>query len=134
MCRLVSNQHSEEIIDLIKKHIAVHLPEGVLITYKDLGGAAIDAAKFPSNTPSFKAAYTVLTKLYGRAPLLMGTGGSNAALAIMMNQMNLPMYSFGFLQEDENYHSHNEFMRVSDLRKGQYAFCMLLKYIAAAKN
>ncbi|HVM88438.1 MAG TPA: dipeptidase [Puia sp.] len=133
MCRLVSNQQSEVILELIKKHIAAHLPEGVTLTYKDLGGGAIDAAKFPSNTLSFKAAYTVLTRLYGKEPLLMGTGGSNAALAIMMKQLNLPMYSFGFLQEDENYHSHNEFMRISDLKKGQYAFCMLLKYIGARK-
>ena len=37
--------------------------------------------------------------------------------------------SFGFLQEDENFHSHNEFMRVSDLQKGQRAYCMLLTLV-----
>ncbi|MBS1933509.1 MAG: dipeptidase [Bacteroidetes bacterium] len=133
MCRLVANQQSDEIITQIKKHIATHLPEGVTITYKDLGGFANDAAKFSTSTDAFKAAFAVLTKLYGKEPLLMGTGGSNAAVGIMMKELNLPMYSFGFLQEDENYHSHNEFMRISDLKKGQYAFCMLLKYIGEKK-
>lgn len=131
MCRLVADQKSGEIIELIKKHIALHTPEGSTITYKDLGGFANEAAQFSTNTQSFRAAYRVLTKLYGKEPLLMGTGGSNAACAHFKNLLNLPIYSFGFLQEDENYHSHNEFMRVSDLQKGQYAFCMLLKYIGA---
>jgi acetylornithine deacetylase/succinyl-diaminopimelate desuccinylase-like protein len=131
MCRLVAEQESEEIIALIKKHINARLPAGVKLTFKDLGGFSIGAARFASNTAPFKAAYRVLTKLYGKEPLLMGTGGSNAAIAIMQKQLGLSSYSFGFLQEDENYHSHNEFMRISDLEKGQYAFCMLLKYIAA---
>lgn len=131
MCRLVAGQESNAIIALIKKHIAAHLPAGVTITYKDLGGFANEAAKFSTNTDAFKAAFRVLTKLYGKEPLLMGTGGSNAAIAILQKQLGLSAYSFGFLQEDENYHSNNEFMRVSDLEKGQYAFCMLLKYIGA---
>jgi acetylornithine deacetylase/succinyl-diaminopimelate desuccinylase-like protein len=131
MCRLVAKQESNAIIELIKKHINEHIPEGVTITWKDLGGFSNEAARFSSNTPAFKAAYRVLTKLYGREPLLMGTGGSNAAIGVMQRELGLSAYSFGFLQEDENYHSHNEFMRVSDLEKGQYAFCMLLKYIGS---
>jgi acetylornithine deacetylase/succinyl-diaminopimelate desuccinylase-like protein len=129
MCRLVEDQKGDEIIELIKKHIAKNLPPGVAITYKDLGGFANAAAKFSSNTPAFKAAFIVLTKLYGKEPLLMGSGGSNAAMAIFKTQLGQSAYSFGFLQNDENYHSHNEFMRISDLQKGQYAFCMLLTYI-----
>ena len=131
MCRLVEDQQGNEIIERIKKHIAQHLPPGVTINYKDLGGFSNAAAKFPANTPAFKAAFTVLTKLYGNEPILMGTGGSNAALAILKTQLGLPCYSFGFLRDDENYHSHNEFMRIDDLRKGQYAMCMLLSYIGA---
>lgn len=131
MCRLVQDQQSDEIIALIKKHIASHTPKGATITYKDLGGFSNDAVKYSTNTDAFKYAYTVLTQLYGKEPLLMGTGGSNAAMAIINKQLGLPAYSFGFLQEDENFHSHNEFMRISDLQKGQYAFCMLLKYIGS---
>ena len=129
MCRLVEDQKGDDIIELIKKHIALHLPPGVTIVYKDLGGFSNAAAKFSSNTPAFKAAFTVLSELYGNEPILMGTGGSNAALAIFKTQLGQPAYSFGFLRDDENYHSHNEFMRISDLQKGQYAFCMLLTYI-----
>ena len=105
------------------------MPPGVTIVYKDLGGFSNQAAKFSTNTPAFKAAFEVLTKLYGKAPILMGSGGSNAALAIFKTRLGQPAYSFGFLRDDENYHSHNEFMRIADLQKGQYAFCMLLNYI-----
>jgi acetylornithine deacetylase/succinyl-diaminopimelate desuccinylase-like protein len=131
MCRLVEDQNGDEIIELIKKHIARHMPPGVTIKYKELGGFANAAAKFSSNTPAFKAAFTVLTKLYGKEPILMGSGGSNAALAIFKTRLGQPAYSFGFLRDDENYHSHNEFMRIADLQKGQYAFCMLLTYIGS---
>jgi acetylornithine deacetylase/succinyl-diaminopimelate desuccinylase-like protein len=133
MCRLVMSQESNEIISLIKKHIEAHTPAGATITYKNIGGFSNDAAKMPTDHAAFKAAFRVLTKLYGREPLLMGVGGSNAAVAIFQRELGLSLYSFGFLQEDENYHSHNEFMRISDLEKGQYAFCMLLKYIGAGK-
>jgi acetylornithine deacetylase/succinyl-diaminopimelate desuccinylase-like protein len=129
MCRLVEDQRGNEIIEQIKKHIALHLPAGVTISYKDLSGSSNIAAKFSTNTPAFKAAFTVLTKLYGKEPILMGSGGSNAALSIFKLQLGQPPYSFGFLRDDENYHSHNEFMRISDLQKGQYAFCLLLNAI-----
>ncbi len=131
MCRLVEDQRGDEIIELIKKHIAAHLPAGVRISYKDLGGFSNAAAKFPANTDAFRAAVAVLTNLYGKQPLLMGTGGSNAAMAIFKTQLGQPAYSFGFLRDDENYHSHNEFMRIADLQKGQYALCMLLTYIGS---
>jgi acetylornithine deacetylase/succinyl-diaminopimelate desuccinylase-like protein len=134
MCRLVTNQDPVEIMALIKKHINGQLQEGVAITWKDIGGFGIYAAKAPSNTDAFKSAVAVLTQLYGTAPLLMGTGGSNAATVVLDKELGLPPYSFGFLQEDENFHSHNEFMRVSDLQKGQLAYCMLLMYIGNQKN
>jgi acetylornithine deacetylase/succinyl-diaminopimelate desuccinylase-like protein len=131
MCRLVEDQKGDDIIALIKKHIVQQTPAGATITFKDLGGFSNLAAKFSSNTPAFEAAFTVLTKLYGKEPILMGSGGSNAALAIFKTQLAQPAYSFGFLRDDENYHSHNEFMRIADLQKGQYAFCMLLTYIGS---
>jgi acetylornithine deacetylase/succinyl-diaminopimelate desuccinylase-like protein len=134
MCRLVTNQDPIEIMALIKKHINSQLPEGVSIAWKDIGGFGIAAAKAPGNTAAFKAAVAVLTQLYGTAPVLMGTGGSNAATSVLDKELGLPPYSFGFLQEDENFHSHNEFMRVSDLQKGQLAYCMLLNYIGNQKT
>jgi len=129
MCRLVADQDGNEILQLIKKHIESHTPTGVTVSYKPMVGFATPAAKFTSNSPAFKAAVTVLTQLYGKPPILMGTGGTNAALSVMKQELGLPAYSFGFVQEDENFHSHNEFMRVSDLQKGQRAFCMLLTYL-----
>ena len=134
MCRLVTNQDPIEIMALIKKHISGQLPEGVSISWKDIGGFGIAAAKAPSNTDAFRSAVAVLTQLYGNPPILMGTGGSNAATVVLDKELGLPPYSFGFLQEDENFHSHNEFMRVSDLQKGQLAYCMLLMYIGGQKS
>ena len=131
MCRLVTDQDGNEILQQIKKHVESHTPEGVTVTWKDMNGFATPAAKFSTNTDAFKAASAVLTQLYGTAPILMGSGGTNAALSVFKQELGLPLYSFGFLQEDENFHSHNEFMRVSDLQKGQLAYCMLLNYIGS---
>jgi len=131
MCRLVADQDGQEILRLMRKHIESHTTEGVTLSFKDLGGFATPAVKFASNTNAFNAAVAVLTQLYGTAPILLGSGGTNAALSVFKQELGLSAYSFGFLQEDENFHSHNEFMRVSDLQKGQLAYCMLLAYIGS---
>jgi acetylornithine deacetylase/succinyl-diaminopimelate desuccinylase-like protein len=128
MCRLVDGQAPDEILLLIKKHIESHLPKGSTISYKEIKGFT-KAVKFSTGRAAFHYAFTALAQLYGKEPLLTGTGGTNAALSVLKDELGLPAYSFGFIQDDENFHSVNEFMRVSDLEKGQKGFCLLLQLI-----
>ena len=48
--------------------------------------------------------------------------------------LGLYAYSFGFQQTDENFHAANEFIRLSDIQKGQKAYCLLMEYISKQKS
>ena len=128
-CRTVANQGATEIINLIKQHILQHSPKGATITFKDFEGSS-KPIKFPATGPAFHAAYDVLTNVYKKPPLLTAIGGSIGALTDIKDVLGVYTYSFGFQQSDENFHAPNEFLRISDIEKGQKAFYLLLKHIA----
>jgi acetylornithine deacetylase/succinyl-diaminopimelate desuccinylase-like protein len=132
-CRLVPNQDGKEIIQLIKQHIEKHCPKGATVTFKEFDSYS-SPIKFPATGPSFQYAYDILTKLYNRQPLLTAIGGSIGAMIEIKEILGLYAYSFGFQQTDENFHAPNEFIRLSDIEKGQMAYCMLLQHIANSKT
>lgn len=128
-CRTMPNQNAHKITDLIKQHILQHSPKGVTITFKDFEGYSIPI-KFPTTGPAFHAAYDVLANVYKKPPLLTAIGGSIGALTDIKEVLGIYTYSFGFQQTDENFHAPNEFIRISDIEKGQKACYLLLKHIA----
>jgi acetylornithine deacetylase/succinyl-diaminopimelate desuccinylase-like protein len=128
-CRTVANQDAEEITQLIKQHISKYSPKGVTITFKDFESYSTPI-KFPSTGPAFHMAYDVLANVYKKPPLLTAIGGSIGALTDIKNVLGVYTYSFGFQQTDENFHAPNEFIRISDIEKGQKACYLLLKHIA----
>ena len=127
-CRLVANQDAKEIIALIKKHIEEHRSAGTSISYKDSDSGA-PPVKFPTDTKAFQSVYDVLEEVYRQQPLLTALGGTIGAIADLRKVIGLYVYSFGFILDDENIHAANEFIRLSDIRKGQIAYCLLLQYI-----
>ncbi|MFT3935841.1 MAG: M20/M25/M40 family metallo-hydrolase [Chitinophagaceae bacterium] len=132
-CRLVSNQSSKEIIDLIVKHINKNAPEGATITYK-FRPIEISPVSFPADTKAYRYVAETLTKIYGKEPLQVATGGSVGSLIDIKNQLGLYAYSMGFQLPDEQWHSANEFLRVSSIRKGQLAYCYYLQLLAKGEG
>jgi acetylornithine deacetylase/succinyl-diaminopimelate desuccinylase-like protein len=132
-CRLVANQNGKEIISLIKRHIAQRCPKGATVIYKDFESFAAPI-RFPDTETSFRHAYDVLTRIYNRPPLLTAIGGSIAAMTHIKDVLGLYAYSFGFQQTDENFHAPDEFIRLSDIEKGQKAYCMLLMSLGSANK
>jgi acetylornithine deacetylase/succinyl-diaminopimelate desuccinylase-like protein len=128
-CRTVANQEANEITHLIIQHILQHSPRGVTITFKDFEGYSMPI-KFPATGPAFQAAYDVLANVYKKPPLLTAIGGSIGALTDIKEVLGVYTYSFGFQQADENFHAPNEFIRISDIEKGQTAYYLLLKHIS----
>ncbi|MEP6749879.1 MAG: M20/M25/M40 family metallo-hydrolase [Bacteroidota bacterium] len=132
-CRLVSNQSGSEIIDLIVKHINKNCPAGATIhyTFKPI---SISAVKFPSDTKAYSYVANALTKVYGKEPLQIATGGSVGPLIDIREQLGIYAYSLGFQQADEHWHSSNEFFRLSSIRKGQIVYCYYLQHLADEEN
>ena len=128
-CRLVNNQDGKEIIDLIVKHINKNCPVGATVSYKFKPGYASPMTT-PSDTKAFSYVSDALSKIYGKQPFKLGTGGTGGAMLSFKEILGVYAYSLGFLLPDEKWHASNEFFRVSSLRKGQLIYCYYLQHLA----
>ena len=128
-CRLVNNQNGDEIIDLIRKHINKYCPVGATVSYKFKPGYASPMTT-PSDTKAFNYIATSLSKIYGKQPLKISTGGTGGAMLSFKEILGVYAYSLGFLQADEKWHASNEFFRTSSIRKGQIVYCYYLQHVA----
>jgi acetylornithine deacetylase/succinyl-diaminopimelate desuccinylase-like protein len=77
---------------------------------------------------------SALTKIYGKRLLQIGAGGSVGPLVDIKEKSGIYAYSFGFQQQDEKWHSANEFFRLSSIRKGILIYCYYLQLIADAEK
>ena len=132
-CRLVNNQTGPEIIDLITKHINKNCPVGAKVTYKFKPGYASPMTT-PADTKAFNYISDALSKIYGKQPLKLSTGGSGGAMISFKETLGVNAYSLGFLQADEKWHAANEFFRLSSIRKGQLVYCYYLQHVADEEN
>jgi acetylornithine deacetylase/succinyl-diaminopimelate desuccinylase-like protein len=128
-CRLVNNQDGKEIIDLIVKHINKNCPVGATVSYKFKPGYASPNTT-PTDTKAFSYVSDALSKIYGKQPFKLGTGGTGGAMISFKEILGVYAYSLGFLLPDEKWHASNEFFRVSSLRKGQLIYCYYLQHLA----
>ena len=125
-CRLVANQVPSQIAQLVKQHIARHTPAGV---HAELIVPGLEALPFSSamHSTGNKIAADVLTELYGVEPYYYRTGGSIPILNVFEQVLGRQPVTFGFSQDDEKFHSPNEFLRLASFTRGQRAYCLLLE-------
>jgi acetylornithine deacetylase/succinyl-diaminopimelate desuccinylase-like protein len=128
-CRLVSNQNGKEIIDLIVKHINKNCPPGATVTYK-FGKGYASPMQLPANTKEYRYISDVVSKIYGKQPFQLATGGSVGSLLSIKEILGLNTYPLGFELSDEKWHAANEFFRVSSMRRGQLIYCNYLQHLA----
>jgi acetylornithine deacetylase/succinyl-diaminopimelate desuccinylase-like protein len=125
LCRLVTSQMPTETNNLIKAHIEKHLPAGLTVEF-NTELPITPAVKYSENDPAYQIANSVLTDVYGQEPMVGYVGGGVGVLAYMRYIVGRDLITFGFQREDENFHSANEFLRLSDFKIGQRAYAQLL--------
>ncbi len=128
-CRLVANQKSQKIANLVKNHIERYFPAGASVAVT-LDKSAAEPYLMPTNHPANQAATNVLQNLYGRAPFYTRTGGSIPFCGLMLEILNVYTLNFAFGLEDEKFHAPNEFFRLSSFERAQQAYVGLLKEFA----
>ena len=128
-CRLVANQKSQKIANLVKNHIEKHFPAGASVVVT-LDKSAAEPYLMPTNHPANQAATNVLQNLYGKLPFYTRTGGSIPFCGLMLEILNVYTLNFAFGLEDEKFHAPNEFFRLSSFEKAQQAYVSLLKEFA----
>lgn len=128
-CRLVANQDPATIIELITAHVLKHAPPGVKVTVQPLRFLA-KPYLMPYDHPGNRAARDILVQFYGSEPYEVRTGGSIPICTVLLEELGVYTVNFAFGLEDERQHSPNEFFRLSNFRRGQDGYCMLLHRLA----
>ena len=124
-CRLVANQDPATIVDLMSKHIERYTSPGVQVTVRPLPGAA-KPYLVPVDHWGNRAAETVLTEMYGKAPYSWRIGGSIPVCELFLGMLGAYTVNFAFGLMDEQLHAPDEFFRLSSFRRGQVAYGRIL--------
>jgi acetylornithine deacetylase/succinyl-diaminopimelate desuccinylase-like protein len=120
-CRLVPDQDPDRIRELVARHLEAHVPEGVTLT---VGGErhAARPYRIPSDHPGLRTAERVLEEVYGKKPLRVRMGSTLPVADLFKRILGLDTVFFSFSTTDEDFHSPNEFFRVSRLHEGLEAW------------
>ncbi len=124
-CRLVADQDPDTVLALLRRHIESHLPPCATVRLTPQPGMAKPYHLSPDH-PLVLAASRVLERLYGRAPLQVGVGGTGPAKVVFAEELGADSIGFGFSLSDERVHAPNEFFRLSDLDRSRMAVTLLL--------
>ncbi len=131
--RLVRDQEPDEIVRLVREHIARVTPAGVTVTVTALHGGRPWRADLKG--PIIAAGKRALEAAFGRAPVITGEGGSIPVVGDFERILGAPVLLMGFGLPGENAHAPNEWISVENFRLGMRAAAVLLdEYAAAARE
>jgi acetylornithine deacetylase/succinyl-diaminopimelate desuccinylase-like protein len=120
-CRLVPDQHPEDVVARVARHLEAHVPSGTRLSLvvADHGSRA---AQITMDHFALKAADAALHATYGVRPLVVRMGGTVPIAELFQRHMGLETVFFSFSTADEDFHAPNEFFRVHRLHEGLEAW------------
>jgi acetylornithine deacetylase/succinyl-diaminopimelate desuccinylase-like protein len=122
-CRLVPNQTPEETERVLRAHVERHVPREVRVTVTALHGGRPWRAELSGDL--FDAGRRALEAAFGRAPVVVGEGGSIPVVGDFERILNVPVLLMGFGLPGENAHAPNEWMSDENFTRGMRALAML---------
>jgi len=122
--RLVPDQDPQKIVACLKRFLAARAPADAHIEVKEFAGAR--AIEVPLDTPFVRAASKALADEYGRAPVMMGCGGSVPVVESLSRALGISSLLMGFALEDDQVHSPNEKFEQRCLERGIRSHARLL--------
>ncbi|MBV6521685.1 MAG: Succinyl-diaminopimelate desuccinylase [Gemmatimonadaceae bacterium] len=122
-CRLVPAQYPEEIGRLMRAHVESVAPPEVRVTVTELHGGKPWRAELGG--PLFDAGCKALEAAFGRAPVIVGEGGSIPVVEVFESILNAPVLLMGFGLPGENAHAPNEWISVENYERGMRAVACL---------
>jgi acetylornithine deacetylase/succinyl-diaminopimelate desuccinylase-like protein len=131
-CRLVPDQTPEEIQRLVQAHVDRVTPAGVTATVSFLHGGRPWRAELQG--PLFDAARRALEEAFGRAPVIVGEGGSIPVVGDFQRVLGTPVLLVGFGLPGENAHAPNEWLSDENFRTGARAMARLWELYAGARR
>ncbi|MDZ4712805.1 MAG: dipeptidase [bacterium] len=114
--RLVPNQDPEKIEKLFTDFVMKIAPKSVKIKITSLHGGK--GAITPIDSPAMDAAIKALELGFGKEPVFMREGGSIPVVNTFQTLLGSPTVLLGFGLPDENAHSPDEHMNLSNFHRG----------------
>ena len=109
--RLVPDQDPAEVAALLQRHVAQRTPPTVRATVRTSGGTR--AALVDRRHPAMRAAARAYRAGFGRAPVLLRSGGTIPAVSMLEEALGIPTVLMGFALPDDRMHAPNERFRLS---------------------
>jgi acetylornithine deacetylase/succinyl-diaminopimelate desuccinylase-like protein len=131
-CRLVPDQHPEEVAARVARHLEAHVPPGTRLSL-----SPADHGSRPAHIGldhfALKAADAALQATYGVRPVVVRMGGTVPIADLFQRHMGLDTVFFSFSTADEDFHAPNEFFRVHRLHEGLEAWARYWTILGEAR-
>ncbi|MGB0843425.1 MAG: dipeptidase [Alphaproteobacteria bacterium] len=127
--RLVPGQNPARIFANFQKFVLDRLPADCRAEFFDHGQSA--ALVVPETLPQVKAAQTALEAEWGKAPVLMGCGGSIPIAEVFQRDLGIEPLLIGFALDDDRIHSPNEKYDLKSFNGGTRSWARILEALAA---
>lgn len=124
--RLVPNQKSEVITELLAAHLRKIAPDTVKVDIQLHEGG--DGFLIPITSPAYQAAAKAMQEVYGIEPVPSRGGGSIPVLAQMQKILGIDPLLMGFGLERDTIHSPNESYLLSQFYAGLRSIALFYQY------
>lgn len=115
-CRLVPDQKSAKITELLLNHLQKIAPPYVTVEAHEHHGG--DPYVTPVDSVEFKAASRAMETTFGKTPIPMRGGGSIPITSLFEKTLNVKVVLLGFGLDSDNLHSPNEKFDLANYYKG----------------
>lgn len=130
--RLVPNQNPPQIIDATRQYIAALTPSGITVEIHEHSSGS--PLMVDTNQPAMHAARHALTEAFGKAPVLIGEGGSIPVVADFKKILGIDTILMGLGLPDDNLHAPNERLRLTNFHRGIHASAHFLHAFGQKKQ
>lgn len=114
--RLVPNQNSRKITDMLLAHFKKIAPPSVTVhAFEHHGG---EAYMTPIDSKGYKAAAKAVQTTFGKTPIPVRGGGSIPICSILEKELGIKIVFMGFGLDNDNLHSPNEKFNLENYYKG----------------
>jgi acetylornithine deacetylase/succinyl-diaminopimelate desuccinylase-like protein len=114
--RLVPNQTSDKITDLLINHLKKIAPPYVTVKASLHHGG--EPYMTPINSKAYKAAAKAMETTFGKTPIPVRGGGSIPICALFEKELGIKIVFMGFGLDSDNLHSPNEKFNLDNFYKG----------------
>jgi acetylornithine deacetylase/succinyl-diaminopimelate desuccinylase-like protein len=127
--RLVPNQDSHKMTDLLINHLKKIAPPFVTVNAKPHHGG--EPYMTPVNSKAYKAAASAIKDTFGQEPIPVRGGGSIPICALFEKELGIKIVFMGFGLDSDNLHSPNEKFNLENYYKGIETIPYFHKHFAA---